>query len=747
MSHLQHDVLVAPVWLAANVLLCIAAWRTASRLFPGDSVGQRVGHAVLLGWAAVVLSAIALGSVGQLRPVLLLAAVAALAAVALVVVARTPSPSRTGASRAGGPGPAAIHAEEPADPAGEAIPSGPVGSLVWPFVWVAVFALALSHVVAGGVLRFPADWDTLMYHLPLVDYWLQAKSLYPSAAHQWSVPGNNELVALWVVAPFSGDFLYALNNLPAALLLAWATVELGRLAGLDEPCRHLAGLAVAANFVVVRQLTNAENDVAVAALVLSFLAYGIRYAVHRRVADLVVGSMAFGLLAGVKFYALGYAAGAATVLAVLIARRQGLRAAVLACLAGLAGFAALGGYWYLRNWLVGGAWLYPLGSTPKPDELDRVYPALWQSTFAGNASPGLFRLAAVAVWDMAGPFHLIALLALPISLTWLLASGWFAAVGRTPSASSARLLLATATLASGGVLLVTPGAVEDAPGTLNQLDWKYCPVRYGCCFLSLALLSLAVLANDLLRAVAGGGARLSLRATPVGGSPTTSLQQWPSAVAAAARAGAIAVIAGGIGYQVFAPYDRLHVDPTEVLLLTANAVVWVAIVSAGSKRFRLHSTHRVVVGFALGALGVACGVGALSERWHKGYIAHFDRTAGHGVFASISRELAPGESVCVLDSRPYPFFGPARQYHVCQPPYIRSARGWAEFLRSKQVALVVARFDPNQGWFSWHYSASYFAGRPDLFESLKVERSPYSIYRPTGLAPSDDPGRSARLHR
>ena len=48
---------------------------------------------------------------------------------------------------------------------------------------------------------------------------------------------------------------------------------------------------------------------------------------------------------------------------------------------------------------------------------------------------------------------------------------------------------------------MTPFAVEDDPGTLNQLRWKYCPARYALCFLSLTIIGLAVVLNDLARGV------------------------------------------------------------------------------------------------------------------------------------------------------------------------------------------------------------------------------------------------------
>ena len=72
-----------------------------------------------------------------------------------------------------------------------------------------------------------------------------------------------------MVAPFSGDFLAALNNLPAVALLGFATVGLGEGVGLSRPFRHLCGMAVIGNSIVLHQLTNSDNDVASAALLVA----------------------------------------------------------------------------------------------------------------------------------------------------------------------------------------------------------------------------------------------------------------------------------------------------------------------------------------------------------------------------------------------------------------------------------------------------------------------------------------------
>jgi len=63
--------------------------------------------------------------------------------------------------------------------------------------------MAVGLIVTQGVGRFPGDWDTLMYHLPLVDLWIQTGSLYVPECAVWHAPGNNELLGVWWAVPFS----------------------------------------------------------------------------------------------------------------------------------------------------------------------------------------------------------------------------------------------------------------------------------------------------------------------------------------------------------------------------------------------------------------------------------------------------------------------------------------------------------------------------------------------------------------
>ena len=116
---------------------------------PRDGVLATVVNATLLCWAVVVAVGFALAMVGRLTGPLLLAGVGLLVGFALWGSRRT--------KNNGFPEPGELR--------------------MWEVIWSVLAALGIGHLVWRGLFNAPEGWDTLGYHLPIVDAWLQAKSL------------------------------------------------------------------------------------------------------------------------------------------------------------------------------------------------------------------------------------------------------------------------------------------------------------------------------------------------------------------------------------------------------------------------------------------------------------------------------------------------------------------------------------------------------------------------------------------
>src|SRR5665213_3475162 len=144
------DILSGAVWSSATALLFCVCWRMAASVFPGDDFYQKALHTLVLCWALIVAAAVVLGSFNLLTaPLLLLTAALASCGVfaATRLLRRTPSSQGIPALEKDGQGAA---------------------KFVESALWIFLLCLWAYHVVCNGLLEFPDDFDTLMYHLPLI---------------------------------------------------------------------------------------------------------------------------------------------------------------------------------------------------------------------------------------------------------------------------------------------------------------------------------------------------------------------------------------------------------------------------------------------------------------------------------------------------------------------------------------------------------------------------------------------------
>lgn len=697
------------VWLAANAVLLRACWRLVAIGFPGESAPRRIGHTIVGAWTVIVLVALPLGACGLLRAEAMLAGVCT-AALAAELFARRRQRELAHAV------PAGSASDVPsASGAGSRTPGIVVAAWgLWLIFW-------LGNVVRFGLLQFPEDGDSLKYHIPLIDHWLQEGGLGPSGCAIWHFPGNSELLGLWMVAPFSGDFLVGLANLPVACLFALSTVDLARQLRLGRAASQLAGLAAVSNYVVLRQLVDNENDIAVAALFISALAYAFRYARHASGASALWFVASLGLLAGTKYYAPAYCliAGGVGIIMAFAARgaASAARLAAGACVA----MACLAGYWYARNTWETGAPFYPFGFTSETDVLTRMREAdTWSSTLLGNGDPEVIRWLAATITASLGPLHLAMAAALLPTTAWLIYSGLTlrGQPDRTCDAR-ARLALAGATLACGLVLGVTPFGAETTPGTLNMLKTAWSPARLGLCFFTLAVLAGLVLLDDLLGVWKESAQTPPRRANGHGrfARPTA----WLLAN------GPWAIILGAACWQLlptrfrYLPGSRLEALLISLAILPAAAAGWLAI--------RHCSRAMILAGGATAAVFAGTtAIGTLSSRWHKDFAAHYDAKYSNTSIFTERQSLPEGTETCLLWHLEYPFFGSARQFRVSCPLWVPSERALMAYLAESGASIVV--IDDTDSVFNELYSDAgrWVKGDPSHFELVR-RYTQFALYR------------------
>jgi hypothetical protein len=706
------------VWLSVNLLLVRAAWLVCRILFPSDTAFQRIGHVTVSCWAVIVGTSLALGSLAILSAQSLLAATTGLALGLLW--------SRWQLSQSL---PENKSEEDRLLDAGAAAGS----EAGWVLAWLVFAAFCAGRLITSALLRLPTDWDSLMYHIPLVDQWLRAGSLYAPDCAFWSNPGNNELLGLWLAAPFSGDFLVTLNNIPAVVLLPIASVELATRVGLARPLSHLTGFAAVAAYPVVKQMLDTGNDVAVAALFLASLAYGLRYVQCSRRGDLVFASVSLGLLAGIKFYALGYAGIAGITWLLWAAGHRKPQATARLAGAGLVGGLCWSGYWYLRNTFYTGTPFYPQGLTAGTDLVAEITPEFWTSSVLGNGRPEVWPLALEAVWTMTGPVQLAAVLASPLAAIGMVVSArWLFRRPAQCSKGAIRLGLAWAMGASALLLATTPCTVEIVPGTLDMLRGHYTLVRYGLCFLSLTVVSFLVLLQDVWQKV------MLTVMFPREETIHPSLRLLPALLAGLLLFSFVCQVQASVSDGLRGAL--VMADLFDSLLWAINFLaIGASVVWLGGRPGRFRST--LVVGLLAASLaGMALGADWLARRWHTRFASHYDRLLKVQFFTRLAERDPATMRICVCDYRYYPFLGSSRQFRACRPQWLPTYPRLLQYLCEHDATFIAVRqpdYFPNgryEGVKSWLDS------HPSLFELVQQDGQ-YTLFRVNRARLAAEPSR------
>jgi hypothetical protein len=389
-------------------------------------------------------------------------------------------------------------------------------------------------------------------------------------------------------------------------------------------------------------------------------------------------------------------------------------------LGGALGGLVLAGYWYGRNLCLTGTPFFPLGFSPDTNALPQFYPSTWQSTFLGSGRPEVVPLGLRAAWKMAGPCHLLALLAVPLSLCWLVGTGLHQ---RGLPERLGRWLLAFLTAGAAAVLLVTPWAIETEPGTLDQLRWGYIPVRFGQCFLGLAVLALGVLLSDL----AQGLHRLAEWSRAALSSPVLGFRRIADLAIRCLPllpTGLFAVLLAWQGVRVLQdPFFVSRSDPLDVAFLTLDIAAAGLLVLVPNWRGMPATVRRAAAAVVpvAAAAGLAWGVEARARKWHDGFARHYDTLFSTRIFTELARRDPPATRICVMEYRYYPFFGSRRQFSTCRPMKAFSYPWLLEFLQERQANAVACTLSDPFTLGRYRGVSVWLRDHPEIFVAARVD--------------------------
>ena len=623
-----NDAVTSVIWLLANWLLILASVKLSNRFFPSDQGAAKVLNVAII--ACAILTAILqiLGMAGMFIGGLMIGGVLI---VSILTLSWTGKRDSSGCER-------------------------PTGEMVSSF-WLLLFALLCGHCLVNGLLKVPTDFDCLMYHLPLIDSWLQSASLYSPDCSHWSNPGGSELLAAWSCGPFSGDFLAPLNNLPVVIIWASATLQFCRMLGMTHHWPELATLSAMSVYATLHQTDDASNDLIVAALFMASNVYLLRFLEAPHLPSQVMLGICCGLLCGVKFFALGYAAVTCFTLVGALAVTVNWHTALRAAISTVTLILVFGGYWYIRNIVYTGLPLYPMGDTQS-----LAYPNLWETSLIGNSHPRLWSLFLQAVWMAGGPIHWLAALALPCTVLGVIWRTYF----RSKDASAHRMISSCISvvllMGAAAVLWVTPYLVEDQPGSLNHLRWAYTPARYGLCFLTMSVVCLFSVINDFVAKMASAGQSAAFFAISL-----ILVYQWVLRIQSEPEEFAH-LYSGLIGMDIG---------------LVMFGVRWLTQITRRS-RFLRDFPGVAIIGL------LTVGIGVLSSKWHDEYDRHFDSFFKTTAFTTLKRSEFDDARILVLDYRPYAYFGSRRQHRVINPRLYVSDEWLISLSESTDLRFIAA---------------------------------------------------------
>jgi hypothetical protein len=251
----------------------------------------------------------------------------------------------------------------------------------------------------------PFQRDALTYHLPKIGEWIQ----HGGFTSEWGLdlrstfPSGFELIETWWVAPLHHDVLIEMAGLEFLLLGAAAAGDIARRLEVSPRFAFLAALLYALTPGICLQATSCLNDGPVAALWTATAALALR------TVPVTILLVPIGLGIGVKpTYAYGLPGLA--LLGWLVSRRRapGTRSSAAAGMLAM----LIGSVWYVRNTIVYGNPIHPMGPSGISVQAGHVAQRLGPS--ASGMLENLVRLADSRIYDHLGPYD--------PELTWI--SGW-----------------------------------------------------------------------------------------------------------------------------------------------------------------------------------------------------------------------------------------------------------------------------------------------------------------------------------
>jgi len=300
-----------------------------------------------------------------------------------------------------------------------AIKRGSIRFPIWGFITI---SLGIYIILWAAAYHMPdLSYDGNSYHIPTIAMWDQTgyvhwvKTVYLETIIN-GYPKGAELVAYVLVKALNNQVINTVNLvfLPLGVL---GIMRLSRRLGARVPLAICAGLAFILVPTNIGQSPTTYVDSAFASSAIGFLALMFSFIPPQKpnVKHVIAFGASMGLMVSVKSTGLGVAAFGVSALLFpwvisVLHTKQGVRKSVFIILVAfliIAATALAGGYWYIRNYLITGSPLYPIGinllgtnlfpgasvsetifSSQNTPEKIKGWPVILQTLYTWAQSPG-----------------------------------------------------------------------------------------------------------------------------------------------------------------------------------------------------------------------------------------------------------------------------------------------------------------------------------------------------------------------
>lgn len=244
------------------------------------------------------------------------------------------------------------------------------------FLWLRrnfILSIILSFIGVNYILALfqaiyepPSGYDSMAYHLPMAIEWIKTGKILPIyfALFLSYMPGTGELLSATQIMTIKSDFLVSSIQFPFLIISAISIYSIGKTIGLNKKASLIASLFLFSTPVFVEEVQRLYIDIIFMSFVLLTLHYALKYLKTKNRTFFFLSAVTAGLLMGTKYIGMHFLILIIPVLIISLIIHSKIQILkfiffIKNSLLWISITLLVGGYWYIRNWVITGNPIFP----------------------------------------------------------------------------------------------------------------------------------------------------------------------------------------------------------------------------------------------------------------------------------------------------------------------------------------------------------------------------------------------------